>query len=354
MPQTRATKNPPPLASSSGSQHASDKFEAFDWLGQNRSVVQGVSRIQAYRIHPSRWTQLTRKPSPSPPRRPPSSSPNNNAMDVDTPTRMVTRSMARKGGACDGANAQGAKRSSPSPAASPRPARRRRTTASDKSPADSSDIIPAAALPILQLPSNLKGNDVFCLHCGHTPSSSKCSIDCYRTFRNTHFVPAESKIHIRHTAPGAHHTGLGVYVNAGSSGFHEGDYLGEYLGELLPLGAPEVMQSDYIFTLDAVTRKTRGKRGARHDVAPEVYVDAAQHGNWTRFVNSSCTPNVEALARQAGRVRMVVYRAVRAIRPGEQLFVYYGKGYFTSRGLRCLCPADTKPHMPPEDEIQVP
>ncbi|KAL1840776.1 hypothetical protein VTJ49DRAFT_7731 [Mycothermus thermophilus] len=374
MPKTRATKKFLSPPSSSGSPpasdkfDASDKFEAFDWTGQNRFIVPGVTRIQTYRVDPSRWTHLTSKPSSSLPvshssgsdeSSSSSSSSDNDAMDIDSPTRMTTRSMTHNGGAHTRTNVKGGKRSAPPPPTNPRPTKRQRTAASDETPSDSSDILPPEALPIMQLPRNLKGADVFCLNCGRTPSSGKCNINCYREFRNTHFVPAESKIHIRRTAPGTHYTGLGVYVNSDSTGFREGDYLGEYLGVILPPGAHETLESDYVFTLDGVIRQKgdeggrRVTRSSHHEVAPEVYIDAAKYGNWTRFVNSACSPNVEALTEQAGRVRMVVYRAVRAIRPGEQLFVYYGKGYFTARRLKCLCPDDSEPHTPPEDTIYV-
>ncbi|KAK4099146.1 SET domain-containing protein, partial [Parathielavia hyrcaniae] len=116
----------------------------------------------------------------------------------------------------------------------------------------------------------------------------------------------------------------------------EGDWLGEYLGEILPLDAPEANTSDYAFLMPgrAVERVKR------------VVVDAATHGNWTRFVNSSCDPNVEVVPEQVGKVRIIAFRAARDIHAGEQLLVFYGKDYFEERGLMCCCETDPLPHPP--------
>ncbi|KAK3897359.1 hypothetical protein C8A05DRAFT_39087, partial [Staphylotrichum tortipilum] len=97
-----------------------------------------------------------------------------------------------------------------------------------------------------------------------------CTLACHATFRATHFDPP-------FTATG---TGLGVFVLPGAT-LPRGAWLGEYLGELLPLTAPEADSSDYAFTLP-------GEGGG---AAAEVVIDAGTHGNWTRFVNSSCRPN---------------------------------------------------------------
>jgi hypothetical protein len=193
-----------------------------------------------------------------------------------------------------------------------------------------------SALEILRTPRKIKAPHYACLHCGLRPNSTKCTIDCYKAFRAAHFVPALTKLQIRQTLPGPHATGLGVFVLPDQT-IAEGDWLGEYLGQLLPANAPEAETSDYAFDMPgrAVERVRR------------VIVDAATHGNWTRFVNSSCEPNVQALAEQVGKVRVIVYRALRDIQAGEQLLVTYGRGYFEERGILCCCEAKREPHLPP-------
>jgi hypothetical protein len=192
-----------------------------------------------------------------------------------------------------------------------------------------------AALEILKPPRKIKAPLYACLQCGHRPNSTKCTIECYHSFRTAHFVPALTKLQIRQTAPGPHATGLGVFVLPGHT-IAEGDYLGEYLGQLLPADAPEAGTSDYAFDMPG--------RAVEH--VRKVIVDAATYGNWTRFVNSSCEPNVQALAEQVGKVRVIVYRALRDIQADEQLLVTYGRGYFEETGILCCCEAKPEPHLP--------
>ena len=118
--------------------------------------------------------------------------------------------------------------------------------------------------------------------------------------------------------------------------FRAGDWLGEYLGELLPAAAPEADSSDYAFTMAECAASG----------VQELVVDAQTHGNWTRFVNSSCKPNAEALPEQVGGVRVVVLRARKRIRAGEQVCISYGREYFEGRKVMCLCEAKEGPHMP--------
>ncbi len=105
-----------------------------------------------------------------------------------------------------------------------------------------------------------------------------------------------------------------------------GAWIGVYLGELLPSMAPEAETSDYAFTLPAANK------GAR-----EVVVDVQTHGNWTRFVNSCCRPNVEATLEQVGGVRVVALRVVREIKGGEEVVICYGRRYFEGRKMVCRC-----------------
>jgi SET domain-containing protein len=117
-----------------------------------------------------------------------------------------------------------------------------------------------------------------------------------------------------------------------------GEWLGEYLGEVLPAAAREAQTSAYAFTL----------RGYAADRVPELVVDAQTHGNWTRFVNSSCRPNVAATPEQIGKVRIVAFRAETDIAAGEQVLINYGRDYFAERGIMCCCEVSAQPHLPPQ------
>ncbi|KAK4217574.1 hypothetical protein QBC37DRAFT_269411, partial [Rhypophila decipiens] len=78
-----------------------------------------------------------------------------------------------------------------------------------------------------------------------------------------------------------------------------------------------------------------------------VMVDALRKGNWTRYVNSSCDPDLETSAEQVGKVRITTFLPIKRIMPGTELNFYYGKDYFVQHGLpQCLCPCKPLDHEP--------
>jgi SET domain-containing protein len=55
------------------------------------------------------------------------------------------------------------------------------------------------------------------------------------------------------------------------------------------------------------------------DADDDLYIDAGVNGNSARWINHSCNPNCETV--QEGR--RIYIEAIRAIRPGEELFYDY-------------------------------
>lgn len=107
------------------------------------------------------------------------------------------------------------------------------------------------------------------------------------------------------------YTKPGVYIK-------KGQWLGEYLGDLLPLDHKTT--SLYCFHF-----------------AGRCILDAGKAGNWTRFVNSSCEPNVQAVTEAVGKRRTMLFRARKNIGPEEELTINYGKSYFKRAGFPCKC-----------------
>lgn len=196
--------------------------------------------------------------------------------------------------------------------------------------------ISPVARTILRAPRNFPKPEYTCLFCGHRADSRHCTIQCYARFRELHLDPAAEKIELRQTE----RTGLGAFVKAGCA-IDKDDWIGEYLGELVPPSASEAETSRYAFTLPGVP----GEEGVG-----EVVIDAQTHGNWTRFFNSHCVPNVSATSEQVGKVRIVAFRALRRIEAREQLLIFFGRQYFAERGMLCCCDAQAEPHLPPEEE----
>jgi hypothetical protein len=70
-----------------------------------------------------------------------------------------------------------------------------------------------------------------------------------------------------------------------------------------------------------------------HEAWPDapVAVDAAVHGNQTRFVNHGAEPNIGVIQCVVGRQWHVFYATLRPIELGEELLVDYGREYWRKR-----------------------
>lgn len=56
-----------------------------------------------------------------------------------------------------------------------------------------------------------------------------------------------------------------------------------------------------------------------------------EHGNYTQFINHSSRPNVELVT--STRWKTARFRALRTIKPGEELFFDYGDYYWEQLGV---------------------
>ncbi|HEX3938812.1 MAG TPA: SET domain-containing protein-lysine N-methyltransferase [Xanthobacteraceae bacterium] len=90
-----------------------------------------------------------------------------------------------------------------------------------------------------------------------------------------------------------------------------------------------------IATAEAQRRERRF--GARYmfEIDRRWTIDGSSRRNLGRYLNHSCAPNAEAVLR-AGKI---VFVALRAIAPGEEITYHYGEEYFAlyikPAGCRC-------------------
>lgn len=168
-----------------------------------------------------------------------------------------------------------------------------------------------------------------CGMCGSTSTSNKSCVanDCTGAFRSKIAAYGESITEIR-SVPGM---GKGIFATCS---IPSGAWIGEYLGALVP---------------SRLTAKTEGSLylfDMSGDAPKGVTCDAAAVGNWTRFMNHHCRPNVQALDFVYARRRVTGFQTLRRIKKGEQLVFSYGDDYFPGNGLLCKCDALEGDHTP--------
>jgi uncharacterized protein len=105
-----------------------------------------------------------------------------------------------------------------------------------------------------------------------------------------------------------------------------------------------IKKSAYIATyrgrrISAEQADTLEQRGSRYmfELNSRWVIDGSKRYNVARYMNHSCKPNAEPFIRKA---RKIIFKATRAITPGEEITYNYGKDYFNyfikKKGCRCL------------------
>jgi len=132
--------------------------------------------------------------------------------------------------------------------------------------------------------------------------------------------------------------GFGVFLHPEAKPILRGEVIAPYAGEVIV--APQNIgdNSDYVFSLISRIRLSRAEQrmfDPKSSFHPRrlysLDLDAGKKGNFTRFINHSTKPNVEAHLLKVPRNSVgpapslfeMVYIAKKKIRPGEQLLVCY-------------------------------
>ncbi|OQV19844.1 putative Histone-lysine N-methyltransferase EHMT2 [Hypsibius exemplaris] len=127
----------------------------------------------------------------------------------------------------------------------------------------------------------------------------------------------------------------------------EGEYIGEYVGLLKKDLLSDASGGDYVHGLG---ERLQGIR---------VAVDAELQGNYTRFINHSCVPNI-FVAKVAyettipGLLHLCLF-ALRDIYPYEEILLDYGFDFWEAKagiGVYCQCGADSCHHPEPQSSSE--
>ncbi|KAI1342400.1 hypothetical protein F5Y15DRAFT_372632 [Xylariaceae sp. FL0016] len=168
-----------------------------------------------------------------------------------------------------------------------------------------------------------------CVQCLGSLGDGSCpGAACRAGFLREVVRPTTRLVEIRYNGD----MGYGVFVQPNKT-INKNTLLDVYLGEVVPPCTERLSAYQFAITL------------SRSGLIANV--DAKAYGNWTRFVNSHCEPNVDATIEALGGQLVVAFIANQDIPAGEQLFINYGRSYFEAQDINCICDGQDKPHLPP-------
>jgi uncharacterized protein len=119
---------------------------------------------------------------------------------------------------------------------------------------------------------------------------------------------------------GRSQTGLGLFA---TKLIKKSAYIASYRGRRISSDAAAVLE----------------ERGSRYmfELNSRWVIDGSKRYNVARYMNHSCRPNAEPFIQ---RGRKIIFKALRAIKPDEEITYNYGRDYFNyfikKKGCRCL------------------
>ena len=124
----------------------------------------------------------------------------------------------------------------------------------------------------------------------------------------------------RHLRIGRSKTGLGLFACVA---IKKGQFIIRYNGRKLTTEQADRLDNRYLFEVNA--RWT---------------IDGSNRRNRARYINHACRPNAEVyFVKHAIKIR-----AIKNIKPGDEITYHYGRDYFDSfiKGVGCKCKACAK------------
>lgn len=129
----------------------------------------------------------------------------------------------------------------------------------------------------------------------------------------------------RHLRIGRSKAGLGLFACVP---IKKGQFIVRYSGRKISTEATDNLDTRYLFEIN--NRWT---------------IDGSSRRNRARYINHSCRPNAEAYFVK----HVIKIRAIKNIKPGDEITYHYGRNYFDAfikdAGCRCLACARKSPKI---------
>src|SRR5712691_7720522 len=124
----------------------------------------------------------------------------------------------------------------------------------------------------------------------------------------------------RHLRTGRSRAGLGLFARVP---IRKGQFILRYNGRRIRTETTEDLDTRYLF-----------------EINERWTIDGANRRNRARYINHSCRPNAEVYFVK----HVIKIRAIRNIKPGDEITYHYGRNYFEAfiKDAGCRCGACTR------------
>src|SRR5215510_8263315 len=124
----------------------------------------------------------------------------------------------------------------------------------------------------------------------------------------------------RHLRIGRSKSGLGLFTRVP---IKKGQFIIRYTGKKIPTKITDDLDTRYLF-----------------EINERWTIDGSNRRNRARYINHACRPNAEVYFVK----HVIKVRAIKNIKPGDEITYHYGRDYFDSfiKAMGCKCRACAK------------
>jgi SET domain-containing protein len=135
----------------------------------------------------------------------------------------------------------------------------------------------------------------------------------------------------RHLQIGRSKAGLGLFARVA---IKKGQFIVRYSGRKITTEVADQLDTRYLF-----------------EVNSRWTIDGASRRNRARYINHSCRPNAEVYFVK----HVIKIRAIKNIKPGDEITYHYGRDYFDSfiKAVGCRCKACAKKRAQKRAEMRL-
>jgi SET domain-containing protein len=135
----------------------------------------------------------------------------------------------------------------------------------------------------------------------------------------------------RHLQIGRSKAGLGLFARVA---IKKGQFIVRYSGRKITTEVADQLDTRYLF-----------------EVNSRWTIDGASRRNRARYINHSCRPNAEVYFVK----HVIKIRAIKNIKPGDEITYHYGRDYFDSfiKAVGCRCKACAKKRAAKRAEMRL-